>query len=146
MSVLLWIIFVVALALAAFWGLRRRPQPAAAPPAMPHIAVPQSLPQAPPKREPFHAVTIRYGLESCEAAVRMAGQRFLASDAPTLPLKGCDAAQCRCRYVHHADRRDPHDRRNPWSKHAGFDPRKGFVERRSRTNRRQRPWRAPRQP
>lgn len=141
------LVFVLMLVLAAFWGLRRRLQPAGSLPAMPaQSAQPPVVRQAPVKREPFHAVSIRYGLDSCEAAVHMAGQRFLASEAPPLPLPDCDKAQCTCRYVHHADRRVPHDRRNPWAKHAGFEPRKGLVERRGRTNRRQRPWRRPPQP
>jgi hypothetical protein len=148
MSAVFWIISViVVLALAVFRVLRRPQQAAGEPQELPAVAPPSPVPQrAPAKRESFHAVSIRYGLESCEAAVRIAGQRFLAGQAPALPLPDCDRSQCKCRYVHHADRREPHDRRNPWSRHAGFDPRRGVVERRSGANRRQRPWRRPRQP
>lgn len=35
----------------------------------------------------------------------MEGRRFLSRQAPTLPLKACDQARCKCRYAHHEDRR-----------------------------------------
>jgi hypothetical protein len=60
---------------------------------------------------PWHAVSVLAGPACCEAVTRFAGRRFLASGgrsharAPSLPLPNCTAAQCRCRYLHHADRR-----------------------------------------
>jgi hypothetical protein len=35
----------------------------------------------------------------------MSRVRFLSSEAPALPLAGCDARACTCRYRHHEDRR-----------------------------------------
>ncbi len=57
-------------------------------------------------RNPFHAV----GIDSprarcCHAARALKGQRFLAGDAPRLPLPDCDSAACTCRYQHFEDRR-----------------------------------------
>jgi hypothetical protein len=55
---------------------------------------------------PYHAVSIAPSLgNSCRAATRHAGKRFLSEEAPTLPLPECTAAQCTCRYQHHEDRR-----------------------------------------
>ena len=64
---------------------------------------------------PWHAVSIASGSElsgapCCAAAMELQGQRFLSTEAPTLPLAGCSNPKaCRCRYQHHPDRR--HERR-----------------------------------
>jgi hypothetical protein len=55
---------------------------------------------------PYHAVSIQSHLNLCGTARKYQGQRFLAADAPKLPLAGCRAATCTCRYVHHDDRRE----------------------------------------
>lgn len=62
----------------------------------------------------FHAVSIRYGASACDAAREMEGRRFLSSAAPKLPLPECDAAECKCRFKHHQDRRSGRERRNVW--------------------------------
>lgn len=60
---------------------------------------------------PYHAVSIETGTRCCEAAREASDQRFLSTEAPMLPLDGCTQAVCRCRYVHHSDRRAKRDRR-----------------------------------
>lgn len=60
---------------------------------------------------PYHAVEIAPGPGSCKAAVELKGLRFLATAAPNIPLPGCQADSCRCRYVHCEDRRSAEDRR-----------------------------------
>lgn len=42
----------------------------------------------------FHAVSVKPGTYACSAANNIAGQRFLASQAPSLPLPDCDADTC----------------------------------------------------
>jgi hypothetical protein len=59
----------------------------------------------------FHAVSVQSTDSACEVAKGMAGQRFLSGAAPRLPLPECDAAECRCRFSHHKDRRSGEDRR-----------------------------------
>jgi hypothetical protein len=54
---------------------------------------------------PYHAVSILPGPSACGAAYRFAGQRFLSKEAPHLPVPGCDAPTCNCRFKHHKDRR-----------------------------------------
>ena len=56
-------------------------------------------------RAKYHAVSIKPGAYACSAANEIAGQRFLATEAPNLPLPGCDAAECDCHFTHHNDRR-----------------------------------------
>ena len=66
-------------------------------------------------RVKFHAVSIKPGAYACSAANALAGQRFLAAEAPNLPLPGCDAAECECHFTHHNDRRTGKDRRSPFT-------------------------------
>lgn len=86
----------------------------------------------------YHAVSIKFDQKACDAARELSGRRFLASAAPRLPLSGCDAAECQCRFAHHSDRRTGKDRRSPFAA-AGFGGGTGSFqqERRDRNDRRQ---------
>jgi hypothetical protein len=69
----------------------------------------------------YHSVTISYHInQACEAVWQLESrlylsakasplvetkERFLSREAPLLPLAGCTAKYCRCRYVHYEDRR-----------------------------------------
>jgi len=90
-------------------ALRKWSQPEGAKPATavkPHRPTPKPAPAAPlPKSKRWHAVTIEPGRKACEAARKADGVRFLAMDAPRLPLAGCDALACTCHYRHYDDRR-----------------------------------------
>lgn len=61
---------------------------------------------------PFHAVSVIPGPRACDMVRQMQNIRFLSTEAPKLPLTGCQSASCKCRYAHHADRREGSDRRN----------------------------------
>ena len=73
-----------------------------------------------PKREnesadtQFHAVSLTFASGACKAAKSMEGRRFLSGTAPRIPLADCDVLECKCRFVHHKDRRKADDRRNPY--------------------------------
>ena len=90
-----------------------------------------------PQNTAYHAVSIKFGEQACEAARAMSGRRFLSNAAPRLPLADCDAAQCHCRFVHHDDRRSGKDRRSPFAA-SGFGGGTGSFEkeRRERPDRR----------
>lgn len=94
---------------------------------------PAAAPRRPIKK--FHAVTIVPGPRACVAAHAQFNQRFLAREAPPLPLKGCECSRCECRYEHYDDRRNG-DRRVhglavPSSAEDGIDHRaKGRRDRR----------------
>lgn len=68
-------------------------------------APPVAVPKAERERNRWHAVSIVPRGQACEAALTCRGKRFLSTEAPRLPLEGCNAAQCECRYRHYADRR-----------------------------------------
>jgi hypothetical protein len=61
----------------------------------------------------YRAVTIQAKLGACKAAIALQDQVFLAREAPSLPLAGCNASTCSCRYNHLYDRRQD-DRRSPY--------------------------------
>lgn len=58
--------------------------------------------------QPYHSVTL---VGDCASLETYKGKRFLASNAPPLPVPDCTCEDCHCHYVHHADRRDPKDDR-----------------------------------
>jgi hypothetical protein len=83
----------------------------------------------------WRAVEIAPGLMSCDAAGKLAGKVFLASESPRLPLDGCIEKDCRCKYVHLQDRRDGGDRRIELGDFGAFFP-VSEVERRRIAGRR----------
>jgi hypothetical protein len=59
----------------------------------------------------WRAVCIVPGVPACEVARSMIERRWLYAEAPRLPLPGCDARRCDCRYKHLPDRRTAERRR-----------------------------------
>jgi hypothetical protein len=99
------------------------------------VATEPVAPRPAPKGDSrFRAVSVRPGEDSCEAAQQFGQMRFLCAKAPRLPLPGCSAAVCNCRYVHFADRRSGLDRRASydWTREREL----GVVNRRSGHGRR----------
>lgn len=85
----------------------------------------------------FHAVSLKYSDNACNAAKEMTGRRFLSSAAPRLPLADCDALECRCQFKHHSDRRTHKDRRSPFNPGVGSGATGTFAsERRDKKDRR----------
>jgi hypothetical protein len=89
------------------------------------------------KSTPYHAVSIKLTGNSCSAAKEMCGRRFLSGAAPRLPLPGCTMLECKCRFVHHADRRAGSDRRSQFQGGIGLTGATGAYEK----ERRERPER-----
>jgi len=56
-------------------------------------------------RRRWHAVAVVGTAEACAAARACKDRRYLSVEAPRLPLAGCDARCCDCRYAHFEDRR-----------------------------------------
>ena len=81
----------------------------------------------------FHGITIRPGLEACQAVLAVTDRRFLPQEAPTLPLPGCDVARCQCGYRHHSDRRERRDRRSGWGTFGGYTPTVAGGDRRDKS-------------
>jgi hypothetical protein len=84
--------------------------------------------------QPWSAVRIATHGDTCDKALALRDKRFLARDAPALPLKGCTlSAGCNCIYRHYADRRAGQRRdAAPTASRSGRPP----AERRGARNRR----------
>lgn len=107
--------YVAALvALLIFWlFLRRRDNPGDTKRKPPAASGPDRRTSQSSGR--YHAVAIRLGRQTCPAVRELDGERFLAAEAPRLPLPECDiAGDCECSFVHYQDRRSGHDRRSPF--------------------------------
>src|SRR5262245_15118646 len=82
---------------AAYWLVSRREAPRKDAP--PRREAPRSDPSPAPRTRlggRFSAVQIRARSGACRAAQSLRGQRFLAKDAPILPLPECKAERCSC--------------------------------------------------
>lgn len=54
----------------------------------------------------WRSVEVLCGSDPCKPARAAQGTRYLAAEAPFLPLRDCDrSANCGCRYRHYSDRR-----------------------------------------
>jgi hypothetical protein len=73
--------------------------------ANPDAKVPDPVPARRGSRQPWHAVTIAAPAAACASAQACKGKRYLSTEAPRLPLDGCDARRCNCKYRHFDDRR-----------------------------------------
>lgn len=86
------------------------------------------------RRRAFHAVAIRPAANPCSAAKMAYGKRYLSTEAPSIPLPGCDRGSCTCVYVHFEDRR-AHQRRDVYL-HRAYVEGERKQERRIRVGRR----------
>lgn len=113
------VLVLLAGAAYAFRSRRSRPAPSRQP--------------SPRASEQFASVEIRRINGACAASRKLEGQRFLAKQAPALPLVGCTKTRCDCAFTKLSDRRTD-DRR--WG-HEGLGAAM-FVdaERRNRAGRR----------
>jgi hypothetical protein len=85
----------------------------------------------------YRAVSVHCPSDGCAAAKALGSQRFLAREAPVLPLPGCDHAACPCSYAHHADQRaTDDDRRSIHGLQTELYTRTAGSERRNRRGRR----------
>ena len=101
-------LLVVVLALLVVWLVLHRRNDQREP-----VSKRQALPSTGPDTS-YHAVSIQFEKWACRAAKEYEGRRLLAAEAPKLPLPDCDAAECRCHFVHYEDRRSGRDRRSPF--------------------------------
>lgn len=81
---------------------------------------------------PYHAVSIRPGVVSCQASKQFGNLRFLSKKAPRFPLPECTCPKCECSYTHYDDRRQGIDRR----KKLATPPAAAIVNRRMNHGRR----------
>jgi hypothetical protein len=85
----------------------------------------------------YRAASIFASRCACDAVKLVEGKRYLAAQAPKLPLQDCSAERCACRYVRHEDRRSSQgDRRALYSLQTDLYGADGQPDRRSRGGRR----------
>ncbi len=97
------------------------------------------LPRRPGKAKPdpkYHAVSLEISGNACEAATAIKGIRVLSSTSPRIPLPECTAPVCKCRFIHHNDRRVDDDRRDQYRQVNISDTGIIQMERRHRGERR----------
>lgn len=63
----------------------------------------------------FPSVSIQFGPSACQGVKDLIEQRFLADDAPSVPLLNCNSANCTCKFVHHDVRREQDEDRRAHS-------------------------------
>jgi hypothetical protein len=80
----------------------------------------------------WKAIAVMPSETCCQWARLCTGKRFLIPEVPRLPLQGCDAQSCECKYRHFEDRREKSRR----SVERGGFPRHVESERRAATSRR----------
>ncbi len=93
-------------------------------------------------RLPYHAISCRSGAGNCAAVETLKDQRFLVEDAPQLPLADCTSSErCKCKYLHHQDRRDnDDDRRALYGIKSEFYEYSSKQDRRVKNGRRESDW------
>lgn len=87
----------------------------------------RQLPSDRRRPSPWYAVSVVPGEECCKLVKMHLGTRWLSSEAPRLPVPGCDAMYCDCRYRHFTDRRASVQRkedRDGWKRHYKGDERR----------------------
>lgn len=125
------------LLLIGLWVFVRRRESKAAETPAPRTTAPRARPKVAEKSTPYHAVSIKFAPSACEAAKALKEKRFLSGAAPRLPLPDCDVLECKCRFVHHSDRRSGSDRRAEIPRGFGADETGSYSEeRRQQTDRR----------
>jgi hypothetical protein len=90
---------------------------------------------SPQPPDPYKAASIKFNDDACDAVKSIGAKRFLDAERviPSLPLSGCDAQECSCRYERHKDRRTfSEDRRNPSPLHSDLRESVGETNRRQK--------------
>ena len=88
-----------------------------------------------PGPQPYRAAALACDGNACQAARELRGEKFLANQAPHLPLQTCDKGQCDCHFAFYSDRRSPISERRSLASAADDD------ERRRSNGRRRTDWR-----
>jgi len=88
--------------------------------------------EAAPPSNRFHGVTIKFRADACPAVRMFESTRFLAKEAPRLPLENCTAPRCHCRYEHYDDRRTEERRESSEQTKFEGEQRREHKDRRKR--------------
>lgn len=87
------------------------------------------------RRRQFYGVSIKAGVNTCDAVDFIRNQRFLLEDAPKFPLPDCNRSDCSCVGIPEDDRRADSTRRNTsFSAYGDYNP-NAYFEKREEENR-----------
>jgi hypothetical protein len=103
MSVLIFLIVVAATAGYFFWWKTQTPQKSVS--SIKKASSPNKSPKTKSATQNYRCVVIKAGLMQCKAVDKYKSKRLLTSEAPVLPVPGCDSTECKCKFVRYEDRR-----------------------------------------
>lgn len=97
-----------------------------------------SVPSAPTGRSP---IRFRAGANACNPAKQRAGELFQSNERPRLPLPGCQAQRCGCRFENVPDRRREQRRQQEERRETiRYEPDKGDRRKGDRRKSSADPW------
>jgi len=100
-------------------------------PAAAALAVTRNAPTS--RKRHYYGVSIKAGVNTCDAVDAIRNDRFLLEDAPKFPLPGCDRGDCSCVALPEDDRRAANDRRRySFTAYGDYNP-NAYYEKREDT-------------
>jgi hypothetical protein len=106
------------------------------PTAAPRTGTAGRRPAPPNRRRAYYGAVFEPGPDCCRPAWSLRGKRYLAAEAPLVPLPICDKDKCECMLVATKDRRSGLDRRVVNGTAEVVDERRSGIERRRGQDRR----------
>lgn len=128
MNTLVWIGAGISLGLvlAIAFGRRLRSASNIRPPK----PVPVTCNQPPVRKRRYYGVSIKAGVNTCDAVDAIRNERFLLEDAPKFPLPDCNHADCSCVAIPEDDRRAIRNRRaSSFTAYGDYNPNAYFEKR-----------------
>lgn len=105
-----------------------------------HVTV-RNIPVRPTKPGDERLIRFRPGPNACSPARQQAGKHVSADARPRLPLPGCRAHRCQCRFEAVSNRRREHRRRKPERRESiRFDDKGGDRRKKDRRMDSNDPW------
>ena len=120
------IAIIVVCLTGAFWLLKGKGNTKSS-----RVKRPMSVQRSGNPHKRYQGASINYGGCACSAVKAIGEKRFLAEQAPHVPLRTCNAERCDCKYDRHTDRRVAEDRRAIFCLQTDLHAVSGKAERRS---------------
>ncbi len=130
MNELIWISagITLALLLVIMFGRHLMQRLRSEEPNVPPVQVTRNAP--PRRKRHYYGVSIKAGVNTCEAVDKIRNERFLLEDAPKFPLPECNRSDCSCVAIPEDDRRAANDRRRySFTAYGDYNPNSYFEKR-----------------
>ena len=133
----IWIGAGIGLGLVAMMFLVRRVLTSGETPVAPGT-LPVTRNEPPRRKRHYYGVSIKAGVNTCEAVDAIRNQRFLLEEAPKFPLPNCNRSDCQCVAIPEDDRRAANDRRAyTFTAYGDYNP-NAYFEKREKVKRERR--------